>query len=421
MTNFPKSRKTRLKNGIRVITEWLPHMRSAAVGIFICTGSYAERENEKGISHFIEHMTFKGTPTRSAKQIAEELDNIGGKINAYTAKEYTCYYAVTLDKHFDIAINVLSDILNNSLYNPQDFEREKKVILEEINMYEDSPDELVHDEFIKAILGDNPLASPILGDKKSVSSFKRPNIMDFRKRHYTPDNIIISVAGDVWHSTALAKIKPLFGRLIGKHHYPKEPLPHFKGKVVLKHKKTEQIHVCLGTRGVSQLEEERYPYIILDKILGGSMSSRLFQEIREKRGLAYSIFSSLTPFQDGGIFYVYAGASKENLEQLVDLILKEFRIIKKGEISKDEIKKTVEYIKGSLVLGLEGTSARMNYMARSEFYYGKVQTVNEILRNFDRVTKDDIIAVAETFFKNKYMTLAVVGDLKKLPFKEISL
>lgn len=418
MTTIPNSKKTILKNGLTIITEEIPSVRSVAIGILIGAGSAQEVGVESGISHFIEHMSFKGTKKRSAFDIANALDSVGGKINAFTGKEATMYHAVVLDQHLDIALDILCDILLNSTFEPKAMELEKGVVLEEINMYEDTPDELIHDLFTAKILHGHPLGKPIIGSKKAVKEFKRATITEYRKKWYTPHNTTVSLAGAI-PDNVVEKLRPLLEKWQGKKVIRKPSKLQIKGSINFKKKKIEQAHLCLGVKGVSQVDEDRYPYAMLDNILGGSMTSRLFQEVREKRGLAYSIYSISAPYRNFGISYVYAGTSNENLKQVVDLILEQFRKIKKHGVKKEELARAKEYLKGTLVLGLESTSSRMAWLARSDFYYNRSITVDEIFAKVDKVSQDDIIELANRFFKDEYLTLAVIGDLKKLPIKKI--
>ncbi len=415
---IPNSKKKVLSNGLRIVTEEITSVRSIAMGILVGAGPVNETQQESGISHLIEHMLFKGTSKRSAYEIAHTLDAVGGKMNAYTAKEQTMYYAVVLDKHLDTAIDVLCDIFLNSLFNPKDTELEKGVILEEIKMYEDTPDELIHDIFAQKILHNHPAGKSTLGTRKTVKSFKKDAILNYLNTWYSPENTIVSLTGDL-PKDINEKIAAYLGswKAEKKIHLP--PAPSIEGSISLKHKKTEQVHLCLGVKGLAQTDEGFYPYAVLDTILGGSMSSRLFQEIREKRGLAYSIYSTSASFRNFGIAYVYAGTSKENLEQVVNIILEEFSKIKKQGVSEAELEKAREYLKGTLVLGLESTISRMSWLAKSEFYHGRSVTVDEIFAKVDKITNEDIIRLANRFFQEKYLTLAVIGDLKKLPFKTL--
>lgn len=416
---IPNAKKHVLKNGLTILTEEIPAMRSVAMGILVGAGSSNEANSESGISHFIEHMLFKGTAKRSAFEIAHALDSVGGKMNAYTSKEYTVYYAVVLDKHIDVAMDVLIDMLLNSIFDLEAMIPEKKVVLEEINMYEDTPDELIHDFFTEKILQSHTLGKPIIGSKETVSAITRENILDYMKKWYCPENTIVSLAGAI-PKDLLDQLKKYLENWQGKGLvHPSSPIS-IKGSINLKHKKTEQVHLCLGTKGLSQSDDNRYTYSILDNILGGSMSSRLFQEIREKRGLAYSIFSTMSPFKDFGLAYVYAGTSKQNLEVVVDLILKELGNVKKHGVTAEELNKARENIKGSMVLGLESTSSRMSWMQKMQYYYNKIQTIDEIFAKLDKVNLDDITALASQYFRDEYLTLAVIGDLDKLPIASLS-
>jgi predicted Zn-dependent peptidase len=414
---IPESKKTVLDNGVTLITETMADVRSVAMGIVVGTGSGHEVEQHAGISHFIEHMAFKGTKKRTAFDIASEFDAVGGRMNASTGKELTTYYAVTLDKHMDVAVDVLSDIFLNSIYDQKEMELEKGVIVEEIKMYEDTPDELIHDFFTEVIYHGHPLGRPTIGSEKSVRSITRDNMIDYTKELYTPDNTIIALAGNVEHEYACKLIEPAFSVMRGKLPPRKKHEPTIMKAEKFRHKKTEQVHMCLGTNGPSQVDEDRYAFSILDTVLGGSMSSRLFQEIREKRGMAYAIYSYNGALKDCGLYVVYAGTSKENFPKVVDLTIAEFNKVKKNGITKAEMERSKEHLKGSLVLGLESTSSRMGYLARCLFYYGKIITIDEIFDKVDKITHDDIIRVANKYIKDEYLTLTAIGDIteKELP------
>jgi predicted Zn-dependent peptidase len=415
--NIPEHKKTVLRNGITLLTETMEDVRSVAMGIVVGAGSGLEQDPIAGISHFIEHMAFKGTSKRSAFDIASELDSVGGKMNAYTSKELTTYYAVTLDKHIDIAADVLSDIFLNSVYDSKEMELEKGVIVEEIKMYEDTPDELIHDFFMETIYHGHPLGRPTIGHEQSVRSIDRGKMLDYIKENYTPDNIIVALAGNIDHQEAVKLIEPSFSLMKGRFPVSNRVPPTIKKGVKLKYKKTEQVHMCLGTKGPSQVDEDRYAFSILDTVLGGSMSSRLFQEVREKRGLAYAIYSYNGALKDCGLYVVYAGTSKENFRKVVDLTIEEFNKIKKNGITKEEMERSKEHLKGSLVLGLESTSSRMGYLAKSQFYFGRIITVDEIFQKVDRLTPDDIMAAANKYLKDEYLTLTAIGDIseKEMP------
>lgn len=410
---IPEHKKTVLENGVTLLTETMKDVRSVAMGIVVGAGSGLEQEPLAGISHFIEHMAFKGTKKRSAFDIASELDAVGGKMNAYTSKELTTYYAVTLDRHINVATDVLSDIFLNSVYDSKEMELEKGVIVEEIKMYEDTPDELIHDFFTEVIYHGHPLGRSTIGNEKSVRSISRQNMMDYIKGLYTPDNTIIALAGNIEHEEAVKLIEPAFSAMQGKFPVTKKASPTIKKSLKLKHKKTEQVHMCLGTKGPAQTDEDRYVFSVLDTVLGGSMSSRLFQEVREKRGLAYSIYSYNGALKDCGLYVVYAGTSKENFRKVVDLTIEEFNKIKKNGITKEEMERSKEHLKGSLVLGLESTSSRMGYLAKSQYYYGRIITIDEIFDKVDKVTLDDIIHTANKYIRDEYLTLTAIGDISE--------
>ncbi|OGC03797.1 hypothetical protein A2276_08090 [candidate division WOR-1 bacterium RIFOXYA12_FULL_43_27] len=421
MAKIPSVKKTILENGLTVVSEFLPKVRSVAMGITVGTGSSSEEEKNLGITHFIEHMCFKGTEKRSAFQIAKELDEIGGRINAFTSKDMTMFFAVVLDRHLNIAVDVLSDLFLSSKFDFKEMEMERGVILEEINMYEDTPDELIHDFFAETILKGHPSAWPTLGTPQTVKNLKRIDLLEYKAAHYVPDNIIVSFAGNIWHYTAVSLVKKYLGGLKGKKHHLTHLHPKMESQLKLKRKKIDQVHLCLGGRAVSQMDPDRYAFTVLDNILGGSMSSRLFQEVREKRGLAYSIFSSVMPFRDFGIYYIYAGASKANYRKVLDLIMIELSSIKKIGVTAEELKRAKEHLKGTLVLGLESTSARMSFIARSEHFYGKTITIDEIFKKIDEVTQDDILRLAERYFSDKCLTLTMIGDMPRLPKLELAL
>jgi len=420
MTAIPQAKKTVLDNGLKVLTETIPTMRSAAVGIMVGAGSADETPEEAGLTHFIEHMAFKGTPKRSAFQIAEALDEVGGRFNAYTSKEQTMYYAVVLDKYLHVAVDVLSDIFLNPLLKPADIDMEKGVILEEINMYEDTPDELIHDLFAETILHGHPLGRPTIGTKESVKSFQRESFLKYRGRLYAPDNVIVSAAGNLEHEKVIELVKPIFSGFPGNKQKARMPEPKISGEIRVKNKKTEQVHLCLGVKGLAQVDEDRYAFSLMETILGGSMSSRLFQEIREKRGLAYAVYSANSPFKDCGIFYVYAGTEMKNLTQVIELILQEFTKMKKQGLTPKEMERAKEHLKGTLVLGLESTSSRMSYIARSEFYYDRIITIDEIFEKVDKVSHEDIVRLANQYFKDEFLTLTIIGDLKESPVTKLS-
>lgn len=419
MKVIPQATTTILPNGLKIVTEKIDTLRSVSVGIVVGSGSINETEGTAGISHIIEHMAFKGTKKRTAFQIAQEMDAVGGRINAYTSKETTFYYAVVLDKHIDIAIDVLSDILLNAVYDPKELETEKKVILEELKMYNDSPDELIHDLFIETIFHGHRLGRSTIGTEKSINSVKRENILDYIGSYYTPDNMIITLAGNLDHHEVCKMLTSRFDRLKKQKQLTKTLPPRINKNIKLLHKKTEQIHVCIGTRGPSQINADRYTVAIIDNILGGTMSSRLFQEVREKRGLAYSVYSYISSFRDAGLLTIYVGTSKKNYKDAIKIIVDEMNIIKKKGLSGSELTQAKEHLKGSLVLGFESSQSRMSWLAQSEFYYDKIQTINDVFDKIDSVTEKDILRVAKEYIRDEYLSLTVIGDLKERDLPKI--
>ena len=416
---IPNAAVTVLDNGITLLAEEIPTLRSVSMGLMCRVGSSSEDISEMGISHFIEHMTFKGTPKRTAAMIAQELDGVGGRLNAFTGKEFTVYYAIVQDKHIDVAADVLSDIFLNSNYNTKDMDVERHVILEEIKMYEDAPDDQIHDIFASAMLPGSGFGNSTIGTEDTVRSIDREKILRFRKKYYTPQNLVISVAGNIKPEEAKQLAAKAFSGYSGDFKTPDEATTEPVACIKLKSKKTEQVHLVVGTKGISQTDPDRYAFSIFDNILGGSMSSRLFQEIREKRGLAYSVFSFNHSFKNAGLCGIYAGTRKENFEKTVELILKEVKKIKKDGITKEEFERAKEFIKGSLVLALESSNSRMNYMSKSYFYYNEILTIDEILSRIDSVKPEKIIEIAEKHYINRYLSLVVIGDFKELPIKKI--
>ncbi len=407
------------ENSVRLVVEEISSLRSVCIGMLVKAGTKNEPINKMGISHFIEHMNFKGTDKRSAMQIATELDCVGGKLNAYTSKEHTVYYASVQDKYFNVAADILSDMYLNSVYDEKEMALEKKVVLEEIKMYEDSPDDQIHDIFASTVLKGHSLGYSTLGTVDSVNSISREDIFDYRKQLYNPDNIIISVAGNINKEKVQSTFLESFGKTNGISNLTKEIVPETKQSVVLKKKQTEQAHIMMGTIGPSQKDDNRYIFAVLDNILGGSMSSRLFQEVREKRALAYSIYSYNQHFSDTGLFGVYAGSSKENIKEIIDIVKNEIISIKDKGLTEQELSRAKEFIKGSMVLGLESSSSRMNYLAKTLLYQGRVVLVDEVFAKIDCINNEQIIKAANEYLDISKMSLVVIADLDELPEIEL--
>lgn len=401
-----------LPNGLKIICESIPHVHSVSIGVWVGTGSRYETPDNNGISHFIEHMLFKGTSRRTTKQIAEEIDAVGGQLNAFTTKEYTCYYVKVLGERFHLGIDLLADMFTNSLFAPDEIEKEKQVVLEEIKCYEDSPDELVHDLFADAVMKGHPLGCPILGAPESISRINRQVIIDYLLQHYTSDNIVFAVAGNVQIDQIIAVVEKSFSKLSGKFIAKLPQLPAFRPDIVLKSKDTEQVNLCVGTRGVSRGHLDRYAVFVLDSILGGSVSSRLFQELREERGLVYVTGSNHSAYKDTGIFTVYAGTSLKNYHEVVGLIKQEIKRFYNEPISDKELNRAKEQLKGNLLLSLESTSNRMSRIAKIELYKEQLLTPEESVAKLEAVTKEDVLRVAGEMFGSEELTISAIGPFE---------
>lgn len=398
-----------LANGVKVLTEDIPHVRSVAVGIWVNVGSRDENNDVAGITHFIEHLMFKGTEKRTAKGIAEELDAVGGQLNAFTTKEYTCYYAKVLDEHIALAVDLLSDMLFSSRFDKVDIDRERNVILEELKMYEDAPDELVHDIFAASIWHTHPLGRPIIGSEKTVGELTREDILGFYNKYYNPNNIVVSVAGSFDQQQVMELLTATFGKLTGDKNERLLTAPEPTRQVVCKIKDTEQVHICLGTPGLALDHEKIYVYQIINTILGGGLSSRLFQEIREQRGLVYSVFSYHSSYHDSGLFCIYTGLSKQNVRSALELIIKEINDIKTNGVRAEELQRAKDQLKGNLLLSLENVSTRMSRLGKSQLYLGKVIPPDEVVRRITAVSDSDIKELAQEMLKPENFSLASVG------------
>lgn len=380
----------KLSHGVEVIIEKVPSVRSVSIGIWVRTGSVNEDEHTLGMSHYIEHMLFKGTEKRSAKQIAEDIDKIGGQINAFTSKESTCYYVKTLDTHVEEAADVLFDLLFNSKFDPTEMEKEKNVVYEEINMHEDSPEEDIHDVFYEELFKGSPLGTPILGTRESLSNIKRGMLLDYYYDNYTLDSIVISVAGNVDENNLIAILEDKFKRLEQKKErvvtYPDSYTPSYR----MKKKEIEQTHICLGVKGVVLDHDQYYALSILNNIMGGSMSSRLFQSIREEKGMAYSVYSYSTSYVNDGLYAIYAGVNPKQAEEAVKLIINEINILKEKGITQEEFSAAREQLKGNYIFGLENVTGRMASLGKSQLLLGRIRTPEEVLKTINDVTMDDM-------------------------------
>jgi len=414
-------RKQQMKNGIRVVTEEIPYVNSVSVGIWVKVGSRNETVNVNGVSHFIEHMLFKGTPNRSAKEIANSIDKIGGQLNAFTSKESTCYYAKVLDSHFDIALDVLSDMFLNSSFIKEEIEKEKGVIMEEINMYEDSPEDLVHDLFSQGVWSGNPLGMSILGTEESLYALNRESIVDYYKENYIPENIVVSVVGNIKHEAVVEKVEKHLGHLpTASKRISIIEKPSFDPIKITRNKDTEQVHLCIGFEGVETDHELFYPLLTMNNIFGGAMSSRLFQNIREDKGLAYSVFSYPSSYQDCGLYSIYAGMKPTQLKTVAQLIMEEVHEMMAKGLTEEELFDSKEQMKGSYTLGLESTSGRMISIGKSELMYNRIHSPAEVLEKIDKVDMDSVNRAIKTVFDLNRMGGAVIGSFDdKVDLKEI--
>ncbi|WP_164668949.1 M16 family metallopeptidase [Virgibacillus doumboii] len=398
------------ENGLRIVSENIPSVRSVTIGIWVLTGSRNESEQNNGISHFLEHMFFKGTKTRSPQDIAEAFDAIGGQVNAFTSKEYTCFYAKVIDTHKEYALEILADMFFNSSFDEEEMEREKKVVLEEIKMYEDTPDDIVHDILARASYGEHPLGYPILGTEEHLKSFKPDTLRNYIKDRYTPENVVVSVAGNV-DDSFIRTVEGYFGNFESKPEETDIKKPVFLAKNIERNKDTEQAHLCLGYNGLPVGDEYTYSLTIMNNVLGGSMSSRLFQEVREKQGLAYAVFSYHSSFLDSGLLTIYAGTGKEQLPLLQDTINQTVdELISKGLTDK-ELKNSKEQLKGNLMLSLESTSSRMSRNGRNELLLKRHRTLDEMVQEIDAVNHEKIQHVIEALFEQSPSSALIAPEI----------
>jgi predicted Zn-dependent peptidase len=415
--------RSEFASGLRVVTEEMPGLRSVALGVWVDVGSRDERPSVAGASHFLEHLLFKGTSKRTATDIAQAFDAVGGDLNAFTAKEYTCYYCRVRDQDLPMAVEFMSDMLQNSVLAKKDFEAERMVILEEINMRDDDPGDLIHDLFAETVWQGHPLGRPVLGTRETVVGVSRDQIKRFYTRLYEPRHFVIGAAGNLHHEDVCRLVEAHMdtGPMVSDGMAPRVrsggDVPPVTAETVVRNRPTEQAHIALGTSGYSRKDPRRFPFGVVNSVLGGGMSSRLFQEIREKRGLAYSVYSYHSMFAETGLFSVYAGTTPSKAHEVLSIIRDELRKIAEGGLSADELDRAKGHLKGSLVLSLEDTSGRMSRIARSEISHGEILSVDEILERTDAVTEGDAVDVAREVF-SRPMGLAVVGPFEADAFQE---
>lgn len=412
----PVVQKTELASGVTVVTEQVPEFRSCTLGVWIQAGSRHEVDGQAGLSHFLEHMYFKGTGQRTAAQIAETMDAVGGQLNAFTEKEQTCYYARVVDRHLPVALDVLEDMLLRSTFAPEELDREKGVILEEIKMYEDAPDEIVFDVFTSTLWGEHPLGRPILGRREVIEALDRDRLTAYRDAHYLPSRIVVAAAGRVDHAWLVERVGGWFPSAAP----PAAPpllhggRPAAQVARAIHHRDTEQVYLCYGAEGLHVSDDRRYALLLLDSVLGGSMSCRLFQEIREKRGLVYSVSTFQSSYRDSGLFGVYAGTSAEKLAEVLQVTREILEDVRQRGLTPAELERAREQMKGSLALALESTSHRMMRLARAQTFHGRLIPIEEVLERIDAVTHRDILELAGALLAPERFSMAVLGPVDEV-------
>jgi predicted Zn-dependent peptidase len=408
-------RRQVLPNGLTIITEQMSHIRSASIGIWLQTGSRDEEPELNGISHFVEHMVFKGTKHRTAEEIARQVDSIGGNMDAFTAKECICFNVKVLDDHVPTALDILGDLVLNPIFDEADIARERGVIMEEIKMDEDNPDYLVHEIFTQNFWKDHPLGKPILGTKETVKRFERQPVVEAYTHRFAPGNIIVSAAGNLDHDRFVALVTKQFEHMKPMTNGFHSSQPKIAARIILRNKKAlEQVQLCIGVPSHPIAHEKRHAGYILNTLLGGGMSSRLFQNIRERQGLAYSIYSDLNPYRDTGCLAVYAGTSLASAAKVVQSVVSEFRKLKTEPVPDEELRRSKDQLKGSLMLSLESSSARMSNLARQEMYFERFYDLDELIAKIESVTTDDLTTLANEFFQTDSVAVTALGNLSGL-------
>jgi predicted Zn-dependent peptidase len=408
-------RRQKLPNGLTVITEQMQHIRSASIGVWLQTGSRDEDPEWNGISHFIEHMVFKGTKHRTAEEIARQVDSIGGNMDAFTAKECICFNVKVLDEHVPVALDILSDLVLNPVFDAADIARERGVIMEEIKMDEDNPDYLVHEIFTQNFWKDHPLGKPILGTKETVKRFERDAVLDAYAHRFAPGNIIVSAAGNLDHDRFVELVRGHFEHMKPMTNGFHSSTPKISSRIILRNKKAlEQVQICIGVPAHPIAHEKRHAGYVLNTLLGGGMSSRLFQNIRERQGLAYSIYSDLNPYRDTGCLAVYAGTSLASASKVVQSVVSEFRKLKTESVPDEELRRSKAQLKGSLMLSLESSTSRMSNLARQEMYFDRFYDLDELIERIEAVTAADLTSLASEFFKPESVAVTALGNLNGL-------
>ena len=406
-------RTTRLENGLRVVTESVRDVASVALGIWVENGSRYENDEHNGISHFIEHLLFKGTARRSAFAISEEIESLGGAINAFTGKEYTCYHTRTLSQHVGVALDVLADILLRSGLREEDIETEREVIFQEIFDCEDSPEDFVHDYFLQRYWPGHPLGWTVVGSVESVARITRKDIVAYLDQRYCPDRIVVAAAGDVDHESLVAMCRQQFSSLGGSYQHTRADRPDFHPGVFVHGRDLEQVHLVMGFPGISQADRRHSVAEVLVTAIGGGMSSRLFQKIREERGLAYNVYAFQTPFHDIGYTGIYAATSREGVHEVVDATLSELRVVIGSGLAAEELERTKRQLFGSIPLALESTDSRMFRIARNQIYFDREIPLSEVVAEIEAVRAEDIVALAEEIFAFERLGVAMLGDAEE--------
>ncbi len=404
-----------LPNGLTMISEQMAHIRSVSIGVWIKTGSRDEESGANGISHFIEHMLFKGTINRSAEEIARQVDSIGGNMDAFTAKECICFNVKVIDEHLPLALDILSDLVLRPLFDENDLGREKGVIMEEIKMDEDSPDYLVHEIFTQSFFKDHALGRPILGTRDTVRKFNRRSVVDFYEQCFIPENMIVSAAGNLEHKSFLELVHKHFAHMQPRKTNLRSLQPKTASRINLRNKKSlEQVQICLGVPSYPMAHEQRYASYLLNSLLGGGMSSRLFQNIRERQGLAYAIYSDLSPYRDTGCLCVYAGTSRESAPKVVQSVVRELHRLKAESVSAEELRRSKDQLKGNLMLSLESSTSRMSNLARQEMYFDHFFGLDELIERIEAVRVEDLQQMANEFFRTESIAVTILGNLNGL-------
>jgi len=414
-------RKAVLDNGVRLVAERLPTVKSVTLGVWVGVGTRDERSGEEGLSHFIEHMLFKGTRTRSAVQISREIDALGGEINAFTTHETTTFYLKVLDQQFEPALALLSDLFHRSRFHHREVEKEKQVVLEEIRTVQDDPEELVHELHAQHAFPRHPLGRPILGREKTIRALRRQDLFGFVRSHYDPAQTVLAIAGNFRWAEAVPLLSSAFGRFewagsesSGRDRWP----PGLEGGLQVQAKPLEQAHLCVGLKGVPIGHKDRYAVHALNAVLGGSVSSRLFREIREKRGLAYSIYSHLNSFSDCGTIIVYAAARPREAPKVLELVCREIRRLRTGGVDRQELARAKNQMKGGLMLSLESTHSRMNKLAKDELHLGRHSPLEEIISEIDRLSCDDLARLGHELLDFSYLSVTALGPISRRSLEE---